>query len=306
MKSVAPLWTRAAGFVVRRLPAGRYRVARWFVRPGVHFVAHLPPAFGSLAFECDLGDDIAREVWLTGQYEPIQTAIVRASLRPGNTFVDVGANWGYFSLMAAHRVGSNGRVIAVEPDPRLYGALAANVARNSLSNVTRLSIAAAAVAGTAPLHGFRQGDGNRGVSSLLGGHASGPSFTVRTAPLDGLLDSLGIDLVDLVKIDVEGAEGLALTGMVDGLRRHRYKRVLVEMHPRALAGIGSSPGHAAQGMRDAGYRGWWIDHSLEARRTAAYARAVELKAYLRPWSEGEPADAWPHALWIAPGVEVAS
>src|SRR3989442_13351056 len=74
------------------------------------FWMHLPPDVGELAYACDLRDGLMREVYLTGRYEPQETALLRHLLRPGMTLVDVGANWGYFTLVGAHLVGASGCV----------------------------------------------------------------------------------------------------------------------------------------------------------------------------------------------------
>ena len=117
----APLWSRAAGAVIRHLPFGRYgathALAHLNVRP---FIARLPPDLGSLAFHCDVGDAIAREACFTGRYEPQDTQLIRSLVRPGDAVVDLGANWGYYTLAAAHWTTATGRVIAFEPDPRLF------------------------------------------------------------------------------------------------------------------------------------------------------------------------------------------
>src|SRR5512142_2823283 len=115
----APLWIRAAAAMIRRLPAGRYRAAHWIGRRVREpFWAALPADLGSLQFHCDLRDGLMREACLTGRYEPQETALLGRLLAPGMTFVDVGANWGYFTLVGAHLVGRAGRVISVEADPR--------------------------------------------------------------------------------------------------------------------------------------------------------------------------------------------
>src|SRR5438309_11327765 len=90
-----PRWVRLAVPLLRRLPAGRYRIMEWLCRnrPAV-FLARMPSAAGQFSFRCDLGDLIAREVCFTGCYEPQETTLVQTILRPGMTFVDVGANWG--------------------------------------------------------------------------------------------------------------------------------------------------------------------------------------------------------------------
>src|SRR5262245_56723365 len=121
----APPWVRLAARVIRRLPAGRYRAMNQIHRLSQSaFWMRSPKRLGGWSFQCDLRDSIAREVCFTGRYEPQETALVQAILKPGMSFVDVGANWGYFTLLAAHKVGVKGRVVSLEPDPRLFPVLA--------------------------------------------------------------------------------------------------------------------------------------------------------------------------------------
>src|SRR5262245_2134996 len=75
-------------------------------------------------------------------YEPEETAFIEAALAPGMTFLDLGANVGYFTCLAARKVGPAGRVWAFEPDPRNFRLLVRSVKANGLSNVTAVRAAA--------------------------------------------------------------------------------------------------------------------------------------------------------------------
>ena len=100
--------------------------------------------------------------------------------------VDVGANWGYFSLLAAAIVGREGRVISLEPDPRHFAALQANVRLNGFSQVRPIPKAAGAAYGVATLAGYDDGPANRGVSRLGPASDGQPSFQVECVPIDGV------------------------------------------------------------------------------------------------------------------------
>lgn len=272
------------------------------------FLASTGRAEGSLRFRCDLRDGIAREVCFTGQYEPQETAIVKALLRQGDTFVDVGANWGYFTLLAAHQVGPDGRVLSLEPDPRLFPALQDNIDRNGLDQVSTLQVAAASACGTMSLAGFDEGFGNFGLSRLSAvagaAGAEGCTFRVQARPLDDMLDELKVRHVDLLKMDIEGAEGMALDGLSRSLAAHRVDRLLLEVHPGLLPDHNETPATVVARLLAANYRPWRVDHSPAAMRRAAYARRPCLRSLLHPHDLGDPLDAWPHLLWVASGVEV--
>ena len=109
MTDSAPRWVSLSASAVRTLPFGRYQLANALAK-FAHgpFVARLPQDLGGASFVCDLQDTISREVCFTGRYEPQETQLALALLESGMTVVDVGANWGYFSLIAARRRGGCG------------------------------------------------------------------------------------------------------------------------------------------------------------------------------------------------------
>ncbi|HYJ80936.1 MAG TPA: FkbM family methyltransferase [Longimicrobiaceae bacterium] len=296
-----PAWLRAAAAVVRRLPAGRYRAMNRFRRG--RFVARLPAGAGGLRFGCDLRDAISREVFFTGAYGGPETALLRRLLRPGAVFVDVGANWGYFTLLAAALVGPEGRVVAVEPDPRLFARLQANLRANRLAQAAAYPVAAADVRGPLVLRGHDADGGNWGASTLL--HRAGDPgerYAVEGRTVDDLLDELKLGRVELLKLDVEGAEEMVLRGMAAGLARGRYRRVLIELHPTLHPRGARLAGDLAAALAAAGYRGWSVDHSPAAVRRAAYGSVADAAGLLRPL-HAVGLDAWPHQLWAAPGEE---
>jgi FkbM family methyltransferase len=297
----APIWVRALAAGVPHLPFGRY----WMVSQLRHiaarpFMMQLPEHLGGMAYECDQRDSVAREVCYTGCYEPQETQLASRILRPNDVFVDVGANWGYFSLAAAHWVGPRGRVIAFEPEPRLYRMLVSNIAANGLTSVEAHRTAIAASVGRLSFVGFRADDGNWGRS-----HAAGPDaiadFECATLGLDDALDAGAISTVQLVKIDVEGGEAAVLAGMRVGLASGRYRYVLLECHPALLAERGESERDCVEALLAAGYRAWTISHSAEMHRRAATMKlpAADL---LRPYSPENASEAWPHILAAGPGV----
>ena len=280
---------------------------RLCLRPSQVFWTQMPVEQGGYEFSCDLRDMIAREVCFTGQYEPQETMLMHALLTPGMTFVDVGANWGYFTLLAAHLVGTRGRVLSLEPDPRLFPKLRDNVARNNLQQVTVLPIAAAAKPGTLLLAGYNEADGNFGLSRVVShGSANAQTFPVEARPLDEIFDIYGVTNIDLLKMDIEGAEGFALAGLLQALSTHRIHRLLVELHPAQLAEHGHTVEDIGKQLSAMGYRAWTVDHSPTATRRAAYAKHHDIGSILLPLAPREKLDAWPHVLWCLPGSEPLS
>ncbi len=294
--STYPWRVRALRSVLRQLPRGRYRLLATFAPTRGRFIAELAADAGGARFECDLSDQISREVCLTGLYEPPMSRILQHHLSKGGVAVDLGANWGFFTLLAAATVGITGAVLALEPDPRHFSALSRNIALNRFTHVMPMQVAAAGGDGRVSLVGFVETDTNRGVSRI-GDRGSGTGdrvFDVAATSVDRLTADRA--RVDVVKIDVEGAEDLVLEGMRDGLAARRYRAILLELHPELLRAKGVDPAALIARLCDHGYRGWTIDPAPEAYRRAIDP-AIAPDTLLQPlerWAD----TAWPHTLWL--------
>jgi FkbM family methyltransferase len=214
------------------------------------------------------------------------------------TCVDVGANWGYFTLAAAHAVGSRGRVIAVEADSIACTALRANLGRNRLAQVTVLEMAARERTGDAWMWHYSpdaSDSRNFGLASTnMDGF--GKQLRVRAGPLDEALDLLGVDRIDLLKMDIEGDEGRALTGLIRRLGPHHLPRILLELHPFQLERQGSSAQAVIEQLRRSGYHAWVIDHSASVTRQVAAGRR-DASSTLAPLIDGAQLGTWPHVLF---------
>jgi FkbM family methyltransferase len=173
----------------------------------------------------DIGFTISR----SGVHEPHVTSVVRELLSKGQVFADVGANVGYFMALGAHIVGASGRVIAVEPMDKNLQLLYATVWRNAFANVEIHPFAASEKAALLPMAtGPRTSNGQ----VVLGdGGRTIPSLFAQSRPMDELLRLL--PRLDLLKIDIEGHELMALRGFEKGLARHR-PRIITEFHPKCM------------------------------------------------------------------------
>jgi len=151
--------------------------------------------------------------WL-GTYEADKAARVAAAVRPGMTVFDVGANAGYYTLLFSRLVGPSGAVVAFEPLPENAASLLEHVTWNGLGNVRLLS---AAVAQGPGLTGFQV------AASNAMGHLAGEAalLQVSTVGLDDLIARGLVPRPDLVKMDIEGAEGQALAGATALLAERR-------------------------------------------------------------------------------------
>lgn len=165
-----------------------------------------------------------------GTYEPDVANAIEALLPPGGTFVDVGANIGLHTIRAARAVGPQGLVRAFEPNPNNVELLHLTMAANGYHHVTIRPVAVSDGPGELPLHA-RRGQSNATVEQGVVRWDSDVQVTVACVALDDELADL--DRLDLLKIDIEGAEPLAFTGMAETLKRHK-PHILMEVFPDAL------------------------------------------------------------------------
>jgi FkbM family methyltransferase len=181
-------------------------------------------------------------------YEP-ELAFLRQYLRPGMVMVDAGACYGIYSLVAASRIGPDGLVLAIEPAANSYERLAGNVRLNRLVNVRLLRVALWDRRGNAFLR-HAADPGRNSLSEAEPARAS--SETVSLRKLDDVLDEQQISRVDVIKLDIEGAEAPALRGAIRTLRAQRPV-VIFEVNPRAAAAFGLGASEAAGILRSLGY-----------------------------------------------------
>ena len=157
-------------------------------------------------------------------HEPLVQRVFQP--QSGEVFVDVGAHIGLYTMSAAREVGSNGKVIAVEPDPQSYRILKDNVALNHLDNVTVVNAALCDASGEMTFYAC--------TDPSLSGFKLQPDArlrevrTVRAMTLDELLRSVGVDQVNWIKLDVEGAETKVLHGGKSLLERAKNLHIIVE------------------------------------------------------------------------------
>ncbi len=206
-----------------------------------------------------------------GIWEPFETALMLAAVAAGDRVLDAGANIGYFTLLAAARVGAAGRVYAFEPEPRNYALLARNVALNGFEERATLCEAALAdAAGEAQLY---LSEDNLGDHQLQPDEAGRQAVTVRleqgSAWFAGREDAL-----DFVKVDTQGAEHSVITGLLPTLEASGPGlRILLELTPRSLRSAGTSGADLIDTLARLGLPFHIVDH-LEHRLVPTSADAL--------------------------------
>jgi FkbM family methyltransferase len=188
----------------------------------------LPGQFGSVV------------TWLFGIDEPREVAFFRRLVPQGGVVIDVGANIGQYTLLAAELAGPSGRVFAFEPDPVNAAALQRSVGRNGFGGrVELLRVAVAGRSGEAALD--VQPDRTRSrLAAKTGESVRAGAVQVRTLALDDFLDERGLDRLDFLKIDVEGADLDVLRGAERTLV-HLRPALMVEYEPDWLRAYGERP-----------------------------------------------------------------
>jgi FkbM family methyltransferase len=184
---------------------------------------------------------VSKRIYNGNDYEPETTEALADLVEGGDTVLDVGANIGYVTLLVADRVGPAGSVLAVEPEPTNYRLLSESVRRNGFDwvDLRRVALSDAPGRGSLNVH-----PSNKGKHSLLG-NGTGTSVAVDVTTLD----ELDVPDVDLVKVDVEGAEPAVIRGGRDTLRDAR-PIVVTEFNTGWLA----EPEAYLSQLDDLGYR----------------------------------------------------
>jgi len=186
------------------------------------------------------GDETSRTLLLSGLIEPNEFYWLKNSLRPGQTFVDIGANMGTYTLFAAKKVGPHGTVVAIEPSSRDFTRLKDNVELNKITNVHLLQVAASNYDGEADL--LVATDEHSGHNTLGAFGYSVPlqrKEKVRVMQLDHLVQQLQLTHLDVIKIDVEGAEYAVLQGATATIEQFNPS-ILLELSDRTLVHQGAS------------------------------------------------------------------
>jgi FkbM family methyltransferase len=196
----------------------------------------------------------SRALFITGNFEPSEMSWLADNLKDDMVFIDVGANMGIYTMFAAKLVGAGGRVLAVEPSEREFQRLSFHVVLNDLGNVTCLRIAAADKAGVGELNVAGE---EKSGHNTLGKFVSESTEVLRIEtvpiyPLDQVIAEHELERVDVIKIDVEGAELRVLRGLAGTIERWRPK-LLIELAPEALAGQNTSPEALVEWLRDRRY-----------------------------------------------------
>jgi len=230
-----------------------------------------------IRFLFDISDFTAESLYfLNRKYEPQTTDRLLTCLEQGGVFIDVGANCGYFTILAGLRVGPHGKVYAFEPNPPVRAQLIHHVALNHLQGIVQIDHRALSDSeGSAdfwvPQFPIQSGLASLSRKSIEGWEgtrvgsitAAADKITVPTIPFDLWIRQQKLTKIDLMKIDVEGAEHCVLAGM---------QRTLKQLPPRGIICETTPDSPTDQLLRQLGYSVEPLEHASARWSNFFYAR----------------------------------
>ncbi|MGB7160517.1 MAG: FkbM family methyltransferase, partial [Tepidisphaeraceae bacterium] len=197
-----------------------------------------------------------------GTYEEFEIGVFESFLAPGMNVFDVGANIGLYSAMAARRIGSAATVVAVEPGPDNCDFIRKTIALNGYTNVRVFQKAVGDRTGEAMLYlcSNNKADHRIYARGALGERKTVPVAIVR---LDDLIAEHALPLPDVMKVDIQGAEQLAIEGMRDTLARQANIVVFMELWPWGIRQAGGDASQLLRTLRELGFRIYELDGDRE-------------------------------------------
>ena len=273
------VWLRWYYFLRRRRQVWWERGREVGRPPFVHSIQ--PGLRMNLHFE----NELCESIFVKG-FETKERLFHNAFLRPGDQYVDIGANIGFFTLVAAQRVGPAGRVFAVEPVSETFRQLLANIELNGLTNITTCQIALSDTQGQAEI--FSTLDGYLGLNSMA--EPVGKNYTteqVRVETFDHFVRTQAIDQrLVMVKMDVEGWESRVLAGGRDVFSTPTAPVLQVEFSSRTSNFVGLSSSDLYRLLADLGYR--IFDYDVERNHLVPTTPAYVNVPYINLFAIKDP------------------
>lgn len=265
---------------MRYVPSKRRRL--WLRRLDVYCRSHPESRVSRSLFgfqmRCDTGDVIQRYFSVFGVWEPAVSSVIRHLLRPGDTFVDIGANVGVHSLLAARCVGDRGRVIALEPFPEAANQLRLNLELNSID---WCEVVEAAVTPTASrLSLYRGPAGNLGATTSDSSRANLASEPVQVRG-DTIEALIGSRLAcRLLKLDVEGDEGVVLRQILGAA--NQPEAILFELSSKSV-----DRDRLGEALEEAGYTVFIVPNDYSVNFYLDNALRSPAPERLEEWPTGQ-------------------
>jgi len=195
-----------------------------------------------------------------GCYEKYETELFKRLVKKGMVVVDIGANIGYYTLLAAHLVGDEGKVFAFEPDPYNYSLLCRNIEVNGYRNVIPVQKAVFNKSGKMKLFLDKNNLGGHSLSEA--NVDKSVSTTVEITSLDEYFENTN-HKIDVIKMDVQGSEMEVLNGMTNTINQNEKLEIITEFWPFGLRNAGSSPTDFLRKLAEYGFVLYQIGQYVE-------------------------------------------
>jgi FkbM family methyltransferase len=249
----------------RRVPGGSFLLRALRAVSNALRLSTVAPVRGidGLVVLADFGDERILDVLHEIRGENPEYAMMKQTLSTGDTFIDVGANFGTFSLLASRLVGSSGQVFAIEPQPRLAGMVGQSFTMSSADNCVVMPVACGSKRKTMQLLIPHDDSGRAGFFSGFSGQTRHRRLDVNVMPLDDLLPSIEHSERVFLKIDVEGSE----FDVIEGARRMiaaRRPAMMIELNPWSAQSAGRRPGDLIELLMTLGYSSFATPQSFPA------------------------------------------
>jgi FkbM family methyltransferase len=222
--------------------------------------------FEDLVFFIDPVSNFGIRIMQDGYYEKKNTRTINELLSAGDTFIDIGANEGYFSILASKIVSKRGKVISIEPQRRLWPVIAQNIMLNDCINIQLLP--------------FAVGEKNEDINIILTPSTNTGSSTLisnnrnilwkrqgsKTKRLDHIVEFLNIDKIRLVKVDVEGFEFFVIKSGERLLEKGIIENLLIEFHASMLKKFDVTETDIVNYLSNLGYSRSTVNEELFVKR----------------------------------------
>ncbi len=199
-------------------------------------------------------DPVVSGALALGVYEGFETSLFQAELKAGMTVVDIGANIGYYTVIAANAVGQTGKVIAFEPDKQSADILQKNIKTNKFNNISFIN---KAVSNTIGLLHLYVSNKNRGDNRIYDPGDGRQYVEVEVTTLDHTISPE--TRIDIIKMDIQGAEALALDGMEESIKRSKKITFFTEFWPESIKNTGRSPEEFLKKLISLGFTLYYIN-----------------------------------------------
>jgi FkbM family methyltransferase len=207
-----------------------------------------------------------------GIYEPFETDFLRKEIKEGYIVLDIGANIGYYTLIAAKLVGKNGRVFAFEPDPTNFALLKRNVEVNGYRNVELVRKAVSNKTGKIKLY---LGESDTADHRIYDSHDGRKSIEIEAIRLDDyFIDYLG--KINFIKMDTQGSESGVIQGGVKLLKKNRNVKVVTEFWPIGLKRFGVNPEEYLKLLMQNGFKIYELNESKRKIESADILKLLEI------------------------------